>query len=70
MNTFVKVLLAIVIVAGAILIEGAIAMLLWNWVIVALFGAETISFELGCGIALILLFIKLFFNLKVNVNDE
>lgn len=59
--TIGAILLIVVLVAASVAVEGAVIMLLWNWLVVALFGAETISFWLGCGIAFALTIIGSFF---------
>ena len=59
--TIGAILLIVALVAISVAVEGAVIMLLWNWLAVALFGAETISFWLGCGIAFALTIIGGFF---------
>ena len=48
------ILLVLVLIAAASLLGGLIIMLLWNWIIVSLFGAVLITFWQGVGVSFIL----------------
>ena len=45
---------AIIVIFGALAVEAWLCMLLWNWVIVALFSLNPINFWLGFGIMIII----------------
>lgn len=47
-------IMAIIVVILCFILEGAIAMWLWNTVIVALFNLNTIDLYIGCGIVFII----------------
>lgn len=59
--TIGEILLIIVFVIIGVAFKGAIIMFLWNWLAVALFGMQTISFWVSCAIAFILTIISSFF---------
>jgi len=48
------ILLVLVLIAAASLLGGLIIMLLWNWIIVSLFGAVLITFWQGVGVSFII----------------
>ena len=56
-----KLLYAITIHALALALCGLFIMLLWNWVIVGLFGASSISYPLAVGVGIALEFVGCFF---------
>lgn len=51
--TILIIVLALALVFGFLCLEGWIVMLLWNAVIVSVFGAPTLSFWLSVGILLL-----------------
>ena len=66
---------AILVLFGALLLafaiicfEGWILMLLWNWLLVSLFGISTIGFWQGVGLILLLNLIGGFFKTTVSKN--
>ena len=62
-------LLGILLLAFAIMcFEGWILMLLWNWLLVSLFGISTIGFWQGVGLILLLNLIGGFFKTTVRKN--
>lgn len=65
----ILVLLGILLLAFAIMcFEGWILMLLWNWLLVGLFGISTIGFWQGVGLILLLNLIDGFFKTTVREN--
>lgn len=65
----ILVLLGILLLAFAIMcFEGWILMLLWNWLLVSLFGISTIGFWQGVGLILLLNLIGGFFKTTVRKN--
>lgn len=63
----VLVLLGVLLLAFAIMcFEGWILMLLWNWLLVSLFGISTIGFWQGVGLILLLNLIGSFFKTTVS----
>lgn len=56
-----KLLYALTVAACALALRGLLIMLLWNWVIVGLFGASTISYLLAVGAGIVLDFVGGFF---------
>lgn len=65
----ILVLLGVLLLAFAIMcFEGWILMLLWNWLLVSLFGISTIGFWQGVGLILLLNLIGGFFKTTVRKN--
>ena len=65
----ILVLLGILLLAFAIIcFKGWILMLLWNWLLVSLFGISTIGFWQGVGLILLLNLIGGFFKTTVSKN--
>lgn len=65
----ILVLLGVLLLAFAIMcFEGWILMLLWNWLLVSLFGISTIGFWQGVGLILLLNLIGGFFKTTVSKN--
>lgn len=65
----VLALLGVLLLAFAIMcFEGWILMLLWNWLLVSLFGISTIGFWQGVGLILLLNLIGGFFKTTVSQN--
>ena len=56
-----KLLYTLTVATLAFALRGLIVMLLWNWVIVGLFGAPAISYLLGVGVGIVFEFIGGFF---------
>jgi hypothetical protein len=59
-----KILATIIVILGVIgcfALESALAMMLWNWVVVGLFNAAPIDFWLGCGVMFVINFAWLLF---------
>lgn len=56
MKKVFTIIAAIILVISGFAIESAIAMWLWNYVIVSLFNATVIDFWLACGIMLLINF--------------
>lgn len=52
---------AICLVVGVIAFQAWILMLLWNWVVVAMFGAPPMTYWIGVGFSLLLALIGSFF---------
>ncbi len=48
------IVIAIIALIGALAIEGALTMWLWNWIAVNMFGATPIDFWLGCGFSFVI----------------
>jgi hypothetical protein len=65
----ILILLGLLFLAFAIMcFEGWILMLLWNWLLVSLFGISTIGFWQSVGLIFLLNFIGGFFNLAIGKN--
>ena len=65
----ILVLLGVLLLAFALMcFEGWILMLLWNWLLVSLFGISTIGFWQGVGLILLLNLIGGFFKTTVRKN--
>ena len=56
-----KLLYTLTVAACALALRGLLIMLLWNWVIVGLFGAPVISYLLAVGVGIVLDFVGGFF---------
>ena len=56
-----KLLYNLTVITAAFALRGLVVMLLWNWVIVGLFGAPAISYLLGVGVGIVLGFVGMFF---------
>ncbi len=56
-----KLLYTLTVTILALALRGLLVMLLWNWVIVGLFGAPAISYLLAVGVGIALGFIGGFF---------
>jgi hypothetical protein len=55
-STIGAIVIIVLLILAVIGVSGLIAMLLWNWVIVGLFGTKTINYWLGLGLGLITIF--------------
>lgn len=56
-----ELLYTFTVTALALALRGLLIMLLWNWVIVGLFGAPVISYLLAVGVGMVLGFVGNFF---------
>lgn len=54
-------LYTLIVTVSALALRGLLVMLLWNWVIVGLFGAPTLSYLLAVGVGIVIGFIGNFF---------
>ena len=54
MKILLAVVGALILTLGVVALEACVVMALWNWVVVALFNAPTISFGLAFGLMLLI----------------
>jgi hypothetical protein len=67
-STIGAIVIIVLLILAVIGVSGLIAMLLWNWVIVGLFGVKTIGYWLGLGIGLITIVPSIFYEVFKAVN--
>lgn len=56
-----ELLYTFAVTVSALALRGLLVMLLWNWVIVGLFGAPALSYLLAVGVGIVLGFVGNFF---------
>lgn len=60
-NKMTELLYNITVIILSLALRGLLVMLLWNWVVVGLFGAPAVSYLLAVGVGMVLGFIGNFF---------